>query len=317
MHMVHTANLAAVDLNLLLVLRALLSERHVTRAASRVGLSQSATSHALSRLRDLYGDPLLVRRGRSLSLTPRAARLLPTLERGLSDLQAALDGEPDFEPATARRAFTLGMADYMQALLLGPILGELERRAPGVDLTVVNAPGVEEQTVAGHVDLAMYVSGGTLPSLLSSLPLFDDDFVCLVRKNHPKIASKLSLHDYLQARHVVVAPSGTSGSLVDTELAKRGLERRVALRVSNFLVAPIVVAETDFVNTMPRRLALPLAERHGLVVLEPPLPLPKFGFLLIWHPRLDHDPAQRWLRELVTRVVAKAASAGRSRRRRR
>src|SRR5690349_6823765 len=126
MHMVHGASLAAVDLNLLVVLRALLTERHVTRAAARVGLSQSATSHALSRLRELYGDPLLVRRGRLLSLTPRAERLLPTLERGLSDLQTALDGEPQFDPATARRAFTLGMADYAQAVLLGPLLRELE-----------------------------------------------------------------------------------------------------------------------------------------------------------------------------------------------
>src|SRR5688572_13050133 len=127
MHMVHGASLSAIDLNLLVVLRALLTERHVTRAAARVGLSQSATSHALSRLRELYADPLLVRSGRSLELTPRARRLLPTLERGLSDLKAAIDAEPGFEPASARRSFTLGMADYTQAVTLGPILRALEQ----------------------------------------------------------------------------------------------------------------------------------------------------------------------------------------------
>src|SRR6187551_2551345 len=106
MHMAHERTLAAIDLNLLVVLRALLRERHVTRAAARVGLSQSATSHALARLRELYADPLLVRQGRALGLTPRAARLLPALERGLGDLESAVAGEPEFEPSTARRTFS-------------------------------------------------------------------------------------------------------------------------------------------------------------------------------------------------------------------
>jgi DNA-binding transcriptional LysR family regulator len=132
--------------------------------------------------------------------------------------------------------------------------------------------------------------------------LFDDEFVCLVRRDHPQIGQKMSMQRYLAARHVVVAPSGTSGSLVDTELAALGLNRRVALRVTNFLIAPIVVAETDFVNTMPKRLGAKLAERYGLCALPPPLELPRFGFLLLWHPRVDMDPAQRWLRELITRV---------------
>ncbi|MDF3070572.1 MAG: nahR2 [Polyangiaceae bacterium] len=299
--MVHGTSLSAVDLNLLVVLRALLTERHVTRAAQRVGLSQSATSHALSRLRELYGDPLLVRRGRALALTPRAERLLPTLERGLSDLKAAIDGEPAFEPATARRSFTLGMADYLQAVLMGPLLCAMERAAPHVDLNVVSAPDLEEQISAGNMDLGLQVSGRRVGTLQSQA-LFDDDFVCLVRHGHPLIAKKLTMQSYLAARHVVVAPSGTSGSLVDTELSARGLERRVALRVSNFLVAPIVVAETDFLSTMPQRLGVKLAERYGLRALPPPIELPRFGFAMIWHPRVDLEPAQRWLRGVVLGV---------------
>lgn len=302
MYMVHDTSLSAVDLNLLVVLRALLTERHVTRAAARVGLSQSATSHALSRLRELYGDPLLVRRGRTLVLTPRAERLLPTLERGLSDLKASIDGEPEFEPKTARRSFSLGMADYLQAVVMGPLLGELGRLAPNVNLTLTSAPDLEEQLSAGSVDLGVQVQSRTHDTPLKSQPIFDDEFVCLVRHDHPDIGRKMTMEKYLAARHVVVAPSGTSGSLVDSELSARGLARRVALRVANFLVAPIVVAETDFVNTMPKRLGLKLAERHGLRALPPPLELPRFGFLMLWHPRLDADPAQRWLRELVGRV---------------
>ncbi|RYZ04048.1 MAG: LysR family transcriptional regulator [Myxococcales bacterium] len=301
MQMLHETSLSAVDLNLLVVLRALLTERHVTRAAERIGLSQSATSHALSRLRELYGDPLLVRRGRALVLTPRAERLLPTLERGLSDLKAAIDGEPEFEPGTARRRFTLGMADYLQAVVLGPLLRAVQSAAPHVDLNVVSAPDLEEQIAAGNMDLGLQVSGRHAGTLQNQ-SLFDDDFVCLVRRGHPRIAKRLTIQSYLAARHVVVAPSGTSGSLVDTELAARGLERRVALRVSNFLVAPIVVAETDFLSTMPQRLGVKLAERYGLRALPPPIELPRFGFAMLWHQRLELEPAQRWLRELVTEV---------------
>src|SRR6187431_2129958 len=122
MHMLHDSKLSAIDLNLLVVLRALLTQRHVTRAAHEVGLSQSATSHALARLRELYGDPLLVRSGRALVLTPRAARLLPALERGLSELESAVLAEPDFDPSLARRSFSIGMSDYLQVLIMGPLL---------------------------------------------------------------------------------------------------------------------------------------------------------------------------------------------------
>ena len=305
MHMLHGPSLEAIDLNLLVVLRALLTERHVTRAAARVGLSQSATSHALGRLRELYGDPLLVRSGRTLELTPRAQRLLPALERGLSDLKVAIDGEPEFEPATARGTFTLGMADYIQAVVLGPLLRALESEAPNVDLAMLNLPNLEAQADAGAIDLGFSLSGRPMPMSLSSQELFDDGFLCLVRQGHPKVGKKLSLEQYLSLRHVVIAPSGTSGSLVDTELERRGFARRVALRISNFLVAPVVVRDTDFISTMPKRLALQLASPYGLRLLPAPIELPKFGMSLIWHPRLDHEPAQRWLRELVARTISR------------
>jgi DNA-binding transcriptional LysR family regulator len=308
MRMLHDGTLSAVDMNLLVVLRALLAERHVTRAAARVGLSQSATSHALARLRDLYGDPLLVRSGRELELTPRAQRLLPTLERGLSDLKAALAGEPGFEPATARRAFTLGLVDYLQTILLGPLLRTLEREAPNIDLTLVNVPNLEEEAMAGSLDLAVTLSSKQ-PTLVTQ-ELFDDGFVCLLRRGHPAAGPKLSMQTYLTLRHVVVAPSGTSGSLVDTELERRGLSRRVALRISNFLVAPLVVRDTDFISTMPTRLALRLAAPYGLRVMPAPLELRRFGMAMMWHPRLEHDPAQVWLRGLVARVSREIAGEG-------
>jgi DNA-binding transcriptional LysR family regulator len=305
MHMVHDTNLAALDLNLLVVLRALLTERHVTRAASRIGLSQSATSHALSRLRELYGDQLLVRNGKTLRLTPRAERILPLLDRGLSDLKASVDPEPVFDPRTARRSFTIGTADYGQAVVLPELLRVLEREAPNIELSSLTFPNLEELVIAGTLDLSLDVVSPGASTRLHVQRLFSDDFVCVMRSRQGRGQRKLSLQQYLDLRHLVVAPSGTPGSLVDTELEKRGLSRQVALRVSSFLVAPIVLGQTDYVSTLPRRLAESVAQRHRLTLLKPPIELQPFTLGMVWHPRLQSDPAQAWLRSVVARVGAK------------
>jgi len=304
MHMMHDRALAAIDLNLFGVLRALLRERHVTRAAKSVGLSQSAASHALARLREVCGDPLLVRHGRGLALTPRALALLPSLERGLSELESVVTREPSFEPRSTRRTFTLGMADYQQGLVLTPLLRKLEREAPNIDLSVLTLPNLSELLETGRADMAMIVSGST-GSAFSTQKLFADKFVCAVRADHPRVRKSLSLETYLSLRHVLVAPGGAPGSIVDTELERHGLSRRVALVVSSFLVAPLVVSETDFISTSPERLARRLTERLSLRLLPPPLRLPPVSFSLAWHPRLDHDPAHQWLRAQIAEVCAR------------
>jgi DNA-binding transcriptional LysR family regulator len=304
MCMVHSS-LAGMDLNLLVVLEALLAERNVTRAARRVGLSQSAASHALGRLRALLGDPLLVRSGRRLDLTPRAVDLLPALERGLAELGSALRGEPPFDPRTARRSFTVSMADYSQAVLLAPLLARARREAPGFDLSLVAFPNSLELMDRGTVDAAVLV-GDPVPSGFTRRRLFSDGFVCMMRKGHPAVAGpRLSMRQYLALDHLVVAPAGSPGSMVDDQLERRGLRRRIAVRVSSFLAAPIVVAQTDLINTGPQRLLRPLASRFPIRLLPPPLRLPTFELQLVWHARRDHDPAHRLLRDLIT-----AASAG-------
>jgi len=305
MHSMHEPSLRNVDLNLLLVLQALLEERHVTRAAARLGLSQSATSHALARLRELYGDPLLVRSGRKLSLSPRADRLLPQLARGLGELSAAVSDEPVFDARTVQRNFNVGTSDYGQAVWLPRLLARLAREAPGVAVSVNGAPNLAELLESADIDLA--VGPGVFAPTLSSVTLFSDDFVCMLKRRGALSRGKLSLARYLAAEHVVVAPTGTPGSLVDTVLSQRGLSRRVAVRVPNFLAAPIVVAGSDYVNTGPARLARLLAEWHPITLRPPPLPLPSFDLKLVWHPRLEHDPAQRWLRALSVDVCREFA----------
>jgi DNA-binding transcriptional LysR family regulator len=302
MHAMHTRQLRNIDLNLLLVLHALLTERHVSRAATRLGLSQSATSHALARLRELYGDPLLVRSGRALTLSPRALQLLPLLARGLGELSNAISEEPAFEPHSSRQTYNIGASDYAQVVVLQPLLARLAEQAPGVALNVNGSPHLIDLLESGEIDLAL--TPGAIPRSLSSRLLFSDDFVCMVKRRGALARGKLTLSRYLAMPHVVVAPTGAPGSLVDTVLAQRGVSRRVVVRVPNFLVAPIVVGSSDYINTGPARLAQLLAQVYPLTLLPPPLPLPSFQLKLVWHPRLEHDPAQRWLRELLFELSA-------------
>jgi DNA-binding transcriptional LysR family regulator len=308
MHMIHDRALNGVDLNLLFVLRALLSERHVTRASRALGMSQSATSHALARLRALFGDPLLVRSGRGLALTPRAEALLPRLERGLGELSEALRGESSFEPASARRRFVVGMADYEQTVLLPSLLARLEREAPGIELEIVPSALAAEQLEDERVDLAMLPSAPahlvTRPYLASQL-LMKERFVCLLRRGHPALRRKLTLERYLELEHVVVAPGGNPGSLVDTELGRLGHTRRVAVRVPHFLIAPIVVAESSFISTAPERLARRAARAYPVRVVPTPVKLPGFEIRLVWHARLSQDAAHTWLRRLITQVASR------------
>jgi DNA-binding transcriptional LysR family regulator len=307
MHGMQSTALASVDVNLLVALQALLSERNVTRAAARLALSPSATSHALSRLRDLYGDPLLVRSGRRMDLTPRAVALLPQLERGLGDLAGTLEGEPAFNPATARRAFTLSMADYSQAINLGQLLGRLHRLAPGVTLSVVAYPNSLELLDAGTLDLALLANTASPPPGFSAQKLFDDGFVSVVRRDHPKVRARwraLPMATFLALDHLVVAPAGSPGSIVDSELERRGLSRRVAARVSSFLVVPLLVSQSDLVSTGPERLLRRMKAHYPIHLLQPPLALPRFDLHMVWHARRDHDPAHAWLRGLLAHVAA-------------
>lgn len=307
-------NLGALDLNLLRVLDALLGERHVTRAARRVGLSQPATSHALARLRAALGDPLLVRGpGGALVPTPRAAALQPRLRAALDAVAAALRGDAPFDPATARSTFRIATGDYAEMVILPGLMARLARDAPHVDLRVVPpASGGDEREglAAGEVDVVLAPRRGPGGAAgLYERRLFDETFTCLVRRGHPATAQRLTLARYEALSHVLVAPRGTPGSFVDDALAALGRRRRVALTVPHFLVAPHVVAATDLIVTLASRIADVVAGPLDLVALPPPLELPGFTMSLWWHERNHHDPAQRWLRDAIATVATPPAAA--------
>jgi DNA-binding transcriptional LysR family regulator len=303
----HDLHLASLDLNLIVALDALIEERSVTRAADRVGITQSAMSHALARLRTLTGDALLVRGSGAMVATARAEALAPPIRRALDEVARALRSPGPFDPKTARQKVRIYTSDYGEVVLLPGVVRRLQRDAPGIDLRL--GAHVDDHVGvlgSGAVDLviAPVRPRDEAPGIFSK-KLFDETFVCVVRKGHPLAAKKLTLARFAAASHALIAPRGKEGSFVDDALAKLGLSRRVAVTVPHFLVAPHVVADSDLVLTLAARVAALFANPLGLAVLRLPPELGLEGFTMsaLWHERTQIDPAQRWVREVFFEVA--------------
>jgi DNA-binding transcriptional LysR family regulator len=315
--------LAAVDLNLLVAFDVLARERNVTRAAQRVGVTQSAMSHSLGRLRDLLGDPLLVRGAGGMALTARAEALVVPLRSALVTLGRALAEPAAFEPAAARRAFSLASPDLFDVLAVPRLLEKIRAEAPGIDLTVmtVNDRRLAERLETGELDVAIVpeMEGiRTQPGELTAgglvrRTLLRDGFVCLLRADHAAFgrargARRLSLEAYAAASHIVVSPSGSGPGLVDHVLERLGLRRRVALRIPAHYSALAITEASDLVLTAPASLARLVPRGSALVAVATPMPVPEHGLQLLWHERFSSDPGQRWLREVLSDVARSLAS---------
>lgn len=301
MNAVHTVEaLRAINLNALVALLALVETRNVSAAARRAGISQSAMSHALKGLREQLDDPILVRGGSGLVLTARAEALAPLLAASLGDLARTLAAPVAWTPSTARRRFTIETGDYSALLVLPPLLEQLGREAPGIAIDAVPSDGHTslESLEARRIDLSIAridPRGTTLPAQR----LLTDSFACLVRRGHPRVGKKLTLSRFLALPHLLISPQGAGPGVVDTALAERGLSRTIALRVQSFVLAPLVVERSDLVVTAPRRIAELFADTHALDLHPTPLPISSFELHLVWHPRLQSDPAHTWLRAQV------------------
>lgn len=299
-----------LDLNLLVVLDAVLAESSVSAAGVRLGLTTSAVSHALGRLRRAFGDPLLVRAGRHLVPTPRAAALGAETRAILAAVDGLLAPAAFFDPATLTRTFRVYATDHVLAVLGAAFDRQLAERAPRAGVQFLANPADEVPALRdGSVDLAIGAYDA-LPPELSIQRLFDDRFVCVLRGAHPRACSKLTLARYLALEHVLVAPRGRPGGAVDELLAERGLSRRVARTVPHFLAALLLVSESDYVVTISERLARALAPRFGLELAALPLSSEPYTLSQIWHPRWDHDPAHRWFRGELVRAAKKLPRLG-------
>lgn len=303
-------NLRTVDLNLLVALDALMAELHVTRAALRCGLSQSAMSSTLHRLRDLFDDDLLVRTSGGMKPTPRARQLVGPLRQVLQDVRRIIETGRSFDPQLSSRTFNLRMGDLHDVLILPHIVTRLEREAPGIVLRIAHLP--PEQTVAaleaGEMDFGISTSLDH-PKTIRSVPLYRDRIVCVFRKNHPTARLPMTLENFLALRHIKIAQSPTDTRFVDDAVARLGRSRNVVLNVQHWLGAPEIVRGTDLVSVMWERMANRMSHDDSLVLTGLPFVLKPFDFRLYWHRRYDGDPAHRWMRQLTIDVCQSEMNA--------
>ncbi len=300
------------ELDLLAAFDALHREGHLTRAAARAGRSQPAMSRALARMREAFGDELFVRTPRGMVPTPRADALAPEVRRVL-DAARSLVRARDFDASTLERTFVIATTDLVEAHLLPALAARLRDLAPRASLLLrpMDAALAGDLEV-GRVDLVVSPRA-SIPQGAMQRHLFDDEFLCAVRRGHPALKRGLDLAAWAALEHVQIAPRGVPGGPVDDALGARGLARRVAVRTPSFLAAPVLVARSDYVITAPRVVLEAVAEPLGLHTFPPPLPLPGFRIQLGWHRRAQGDPAHAWLRGVV---VLSARDAARPRARR-
>lgn len=308
-------DLGAIDLNLVHALDVLLRERNVTRAAAQLGLTQSAMSHRLKRLRELLEDPLLVPGRGGLVATARAQQLGHGLRCALEDLRGALSRREHFDPATSERTFVVVTTDFAEFEILPRVLQVTTREAPRI-CTVMREPwpGMVAALERGEVDLVIGPSLSPQPGLVQRR-VGEDDFASCVRVDHPRLRRRLDLETYVELRHLVITPTGGDGiSPVDEALAARSLRRKVAMRVPHFVGAPFIVARSDLLLTAPRSLLVHAAELLPLRLFDPPLPLPTVRTVMTWHERVGDDPGHAYLRELAATCTRDAIAHRRGRR---
>src|SRR3954469_12524646 len=291
-------NLAALDLNLLVALDALLLEANVSRAAMRIGLSQPAASHALQRLRDIFGDPLLVRVGARMELTPRAQALRGPLAQALDQVRGLFIPD-DFDAASSERQFRLMMPDLAVELLVPRLMEKVARLAPNVRLDVVpwRGPAIFTAEFARTIDLVISI-GDAFRGFHRQL-LYTDRDALAVRRGHPMRAKLRRREAFLNARHVAVVIRGQSEDLIDTWLRAKRIERRIALVVPGYIEALHVTARTDLVAFVPRRLIAALSKQLSLATVTPPFD-PGIDEQFMFYPtRAQMDPGSIWLRTLM------------------
>ena len=296
-------NLAGVDLNLLVLFDALMAERNVTRAATRVGLTQPAASHALARLRSVFQDPLFVRTPKGMAPTVLAIDAAGPIRSALDQIREVLTAGRAFDAAQSDRVFTIGLSDYAAFLLLPGLLERVERRAPNVRLVVRNTNHVSGLSMIDAGDVELIAGNFPLPPQhMSEDLLCMEEFVCAGRRDHPDLTDRLEGDTYLGLRHLHVSLKGEPQGYIDDLIRSRGLHRNVVVTVGHFLIAPFLLSSTDAIATEPRRIMEPLGKLLNLKLLPPPIDIPAFKVTQIWHKRYDTDKGHKWLRNLICEI---------------
>ncbi|QJR14619.1 LysR family transcriptional regulator [Usitatibacter palustris] len=289
-----------VDLNLLVIFDAVYQARSLTEAGIRLGLSQPAISHALGRLRHVFGDPLFLRTPRGVAPTQVADQVAPRVAEGLSIIRSSFE-PPRFDPATSTRLFTIGMADIGEVVQL-PLLMKALRNAPGIRLRTIALPPTQARAALadGQVDLAL--SNFPVKAPLHEEILGKPGYATIVRRDHPTLRSRITLAAFRRARHLLVRPAGAGvrhGEVI--EKALRAIDATIAIQVGHFFPVGAILAKTDLVATVPLGIAKSMARLVPLGIFRPPIKLPVTHLSLVWHERYHGDPGNQWLREIFVR----------------
>ncbi len=291
--------LANIDLRLLLLFDEIYKTGNLSRAADRLSLTQPAVSLALGRLRRHFNDPLFVRTPDGMEPTLHANGLIELVRSSISMLQATIDFKLDFAPEKSDRLFRLCMTDVGQTVLLPGLLNALRGTAPGVRVDVTNITDKTSRALeAGDIDLAV----GFMPRIESRFyqqVLFDEEFVCLARRDHPRIKRELTLKRYESELHVLVSSSGTGHLVVDSSIREQNVQRKVGVQIPNFIGLATVIGATDYLCTLPRKAGEIMARGSEVNVWKPPFAIPTYQVKQHWHERQARDPGHIWLRNVI------------------
>lgn len=297
--------LAQFDLNLLTSFLVIQRERHITKAAKVVGVSQPAMSHALGRMREMLGDELFVKTPQGMVPTPKAERLAPEVEKILESLHRVLKGNEDFSISTMARTFRIQATDFIESLLSPQLIKLFADKSPASQLSFTSAGFSlpKQELEEGKCDIAIAGFFGDLPVGFFRQPLFKDDFVCCVRKDHPTFKRKLSLDDYASGKHLLIAPTGELKGKVDQVLNKQKKNRTVISNTSSFMSAGYVVSETDCILTAPSKLVAQFSKFLPIKVLPLPITVQGISIVQVWHERNHNDEGHKWLRSEMRRIA--------------
>ncbi|AXK83135.1 LysR family transcriptional regulator [Pseudolabrys taiwanensis] len=295
--------LDGIDMTQWRLLASLAETNNLSAAAARIGITQSAASHALAKLRKQVGDSLFVRSGGGVTPTPFGARLSKAAQKGLESLTEGLATEHGFDPVTATRRFNIYLNDVGQLAFLPQLISLLSREAPRASLKVHQVPTerARHALAAGEVDLAIGFFTNLTSGFHQSL-LYRAQYVCVARAEHPLFQAGMSLAAFLNAEHAIADPSGMAHAVIEQALHKHAGQRFVQLNIPDFVVLPMLLADSDLVAIMPAGLANAFAKRLPLNVMPSPIPLPKYDLKIYWHERFHRDPANRWLRRAFVKL---------------
>ncbi|PCJ22300.1 MAG: LysR family transcriptional regulator [Gammaproteobacteria bacterium] len=307
-------NLGQVDLNLLVYLDVLLREKNVTKAAEHLGITQPAMSNGLRRLRELLGDPVLVRSSQGMTPTERALEMQPRLRQILADLQLVLDPGQDFEPLNSHRVFRIMASDYAEATLVPRLTKILRELAPDLVLDFLTPSDVSYRDMEqGKVDIAIN-RFNEIPQSFHQITVWNDSFSCLISRDNP-VLDDFNLESYLAAQHIWVSKTGMgvgfgvnpdkSGGLgwIDQALDLRGVKRKISIFTRHYQMPALIAESNDLVATLPTRVAQLQDSNPKLVILPPPFEIPDFELKMAWSPLLQHSLGHKWLRGLIVKVA--------------